>query len=87
MNVSHVLDYSLTIHASTIRFGLYDTVRETAHISADLGRGTSDFSPAHLLPFNQPDYSHKYSPYYGLSGEATSTKFVRYWARNSQNLI
>jgi hypothetical protein len=38
MNVDAVLGYSLIVHATTIRSGLYDTVRESPHISADLGR-------------------------------------------------
>jgi hypothetical protein len=71
----------------TIMPGLYDTVRESPHILADLGRGTPNFSAGHFLPLNQPDYLQEYSPYYGLSGEATSTKFIGYWARNSQNLM
>jgi hypothetical protein len=83
MNMGPILDDSLIIHATTIKSGLYDTVRESPHISAELGRGNSNFSAGHFLPLNRLDYLNEYSPYYGLSGEAISTKFIRYWARNS----
>jgi hypothetical protein len=78
MSAGVVLDDSLIVHTAAIRSGLDDTVRENPHISADLGRGTSDFSTGHFLPLNQPDYLHEYSPCYDLSGEVTSTKFIRY---------
>jgi hypothetical protein len=86
MNASPVFGYSLPVHATAIRSGLYDTVRESPHISADFGQGMSNFSAGHFLPFNRPDYRHEYSPYYGLSGQATLIKFIRYWARSLQNL-
>jgi hypothetical protein len=55
MNVGPVLDDSLTIHATVIRFGLYDTVRESPSISAGLGSGTGKFPAGHLLLVNWHD--------------------------------
>jgi hypothetical protein len=86
VNVGPVLDYSLTVHATTIRSGLSDTVCESPPTSTDLGSGIANFSAGHLLPFNRPDYLHEYSSCYGLSDEPTSTKFVGHWARNPRNL-
>jgi hypothetical protein len=87
MNVSSVLEHSLTIHTTLIWFGLYDTVPESPSISADLESGTGKFPVGHLVLVNWPDDLHEYSPYYGPSGEAASTKFIRYCARNSRNMI
>jgi hypothetical protein len=87
VNVDLVLNYSLTWRITMIRSGLSESARESASISADLERGTATFSAGHLLPFNQPDYLHAYYPYHGLSGDARSTKFVMYYARDSQNMI
>jgi hypothetical protein len=87
VNVGLVLDYSLTVYATMIRLALYDTVRKSPSISADLGRGTAHFSAGQFLPLNRPDYLHEYSPYYGRPDEATSIKFTTYCARNSRNLI
>jgi hypothetical protein len=59
VNVGSVLDYSLTIHATTIRFGFCDTVRESLSISADLGRApqisllvTSRYSISRIIFMN-----------------------------------
>jgi hypothetical protein len=55
VNVGPGLDYSLTVHATTIRSGLYDTARESSSISADLGKDTANFSVGYFLPLNRPD--------------------------------
>jgi hypothetical protein len=74
MNEVPVLDYSLTVHARTIKSGLYDTVHESPPISADLGRGTANFPAGHLLPLNRPDYLH--TPAYPVSQYQPSSQVL-----------
>jgi hypothetical protein len=78
MNVDSVLGSSLTIRVTIIKSGVYESVREGLFISSDPGRGTADFSAGHSLRFNRNNFLHGYSPYYGLSADAMSTKFIKY---------